>query len=106
MIAVTRDDKPLQPPASLDVIVNNAGYTLAGPFEELDDAGAARTDFRASWASRLPRQRRPPRLPPGARRAGRAPPTPRHGRSAPPPVRARPSSPSPIASPAASSSRQ
>ncbi|MBJ6623389.1 hypothetical protein [Streptomyces sp. DHE17-7] len=41
MIAVTRDDKPLQPPASLDVIVNNAGYTLAGPFEELDDAGAA-----------------------------------------------------------------
>ncbi|CAL9278231.1 hypothetical protein SUDANB5_06762 [Streptomyces sp. SudanB5_2050] len=54
VIAVSRDDKPLQPPASLDVIVNNAGYTLAGPFEELDDAGAARTDFRASWASRLP----------------------------------------------------
>lgn len=70
VIAVTRDDKPLQPPASLDVIVNNAEYTLAGPFEELDDAGAARTDFRASWASRLPRQRRPPRLPPDARRAG------------------------------------
>ncbi|NEC76735.1 hypothetical protein [Streptomyces rochei] len=54
MIAVTRDDKPPQPPASLDVIVNNAEYTLAGSFEELDDAGAARTDFRANWASRLP----------------------------------------------------
>ncbi|MDG9688806.1 SDR family NAD(P)-dependent oxidoreductase [Streptomyces sp. DH17] len=86
VIAVTRDDKPLQLPASafpgrlrtvsvditdagtlrpvlddaitgfgrLDVIVNNAGYTLAGPFEELDDAGAARTDFRANWSSRLP----------------------------------------------------
>ncbi|MFE0725825.1 hypothetical protein ACFW23_33360 [Streptomyces rochei] len=54
MIAATRDDKPLQPPASLDAIVNNAGYTLAGPFEELDDAGAAHTDFRANWASRLP----------------------------------------------------
>ncbi|MFE6479934.1 SDR family NAD(P)-dependent oxidoreductase [Streptomyces rochei] len=86
VIAVTRDDRPPQPPASafpgrlrtvsvdvtdagtlrpvlddaitgfgrLDVIVNNAGYTLAGPFEELDDAGAARTDFRAKWPSRLP----------------------------------------------------
>ncbi|MFE0887183.1 SDR family NAD(P)-dependent oxidoreductase [Streptomyces rochei] len=86
VIAATREDKPLQPPASalpgrlrtvsvditdagtlrpvlddaitgfgrLDVIVNNAGYTPTGPFEELDDAGAARTDFRANWASRLP----------------------------------------------------
>ncbi|WP_261399084.1 SDR family oxidoreductase [Streptomyces misionensis] len=70
VIAVTRDDKPLQPLTAafpgrlrtvsvditdagtlravlddaitgfgrLDVVVNNAGYALAGPFEELDDA--------------------------------------------------------------------
>ncbi|MFF8282714.1 SDR family oxidoreductase [Streptomyces albus] len=76
VIAVTRDDEPLQPltaafpgglrtvsvditdagalrPAlddaiagfsRLDVVVNNAGYALAGPFEELDD-----TELRAQF---------------------------------------------------------
>ncbi|WP_413100026.1 SDR family NAD(P)-dependent oxidoreductase [Streptomyces sp. Inha503] len=76
VIAVTRDDEPLQPLTAafpgrlrtvsvditdagalrpvlddaiagfgrLDVVVNNAGYALAGPFEELDD-----TELRAQF---------------------------------------------------------
>ncbi|MER7224041.1 SDR family NAD(P)-dependent oxidoreductase [Streptomyces rubradiris] len=103
----------------LDVVVNNVGYALAGPFEELDDTelraqfevnffAAAEVSFFAAanvLRAALPHPARGqsagragcPAAPPSpCTKRRRAPSTPRQGRSATSPVWPRPSSPSPI----------
>ncbi|GDY58526.1 hypothetical protein SVIO_091490 [Streptomyces violaceusniger] len=72
-----------------------AELTPLGIRTTIVEPGAARTDFRANWASRLPGSAALPDYLPFTKR-WRAPPTPRQGRSETPPVWPRPSSPSPI----------